>query len=54
MALIRIELFSRCLMRTVPVTAVVPVDNVRYEGEPQRPIGLPVQDPLSVEWHIWQ
>lgn len=41
MALIRIELFSRCLMRTVPVTAVVPVDNVRYEGEPQRPIELP-------------
>ena len=36
MALIRMDLFSRCLMRTVPLTAVVPVDNVRYEGEPER------------------
>lgn len=41
MALIRMDLFSKCLMRTVPVTAVVPVDNVRYEGEPVRPADRP-------------
>lgn len=41
MALIRMELFSQCLMRTVPITAIVPVDNVRYEGEPERPADMP-------------
>lgn len=41
MALIRMDIFSRCLMRTVPVTAIVPVDNVRYEGEPERPVDMP-------------
>ncbi len=41
MALIRIDLFSKSLMRTVPVTAVVPVDNVRYEGDPVRPANKP-------------
>ncbi|MBC5581725.1 acetylesterase [Anaerofilum sp. BX8] len=41
MALLRIELFSKALMRTVPVTAVVPVDNVRYDGDPVRPADKP-------------
>lgn len=41
MALIRMELFSQSLMRTVPVTAIVPVDNVRYAGEPERPADMP-------------
>ena len=41
MALIRMDLFSKCLMRTVPVTAVVPVDNTRYEGDPVRPADRP-------------
>lgn len=41
MAFIRIDLFSKCLMRTVPVTCIVPVDNVRYEGEPMRDPGKP-------------
>lgn len=41
MALIRMDLFSKSLMRTVPVTAVVPVDNTRYEGEPVRPADRP-------------
>ena len=41
MAFIRVDLFSKCLMRTVPVTCIVPVDNVRYEGEPMRDPGKP-------------
>lgn len=41
MALLHIDLFSQALMRTVPVTAVIPVDNVRYEGDPVRPVDLP-------------
>ena len=41
MALLRIDLFSQALMRTVPVTAIIPVDNVRYEGDPVRPADLP-------------
>lgn len=41
MALIRMDLFSQSLMRTVPVTAIVPVDNVRYAGEPERPADMP-------------
>lgn len=31
MALVRIEIFSKALMRTVSVTAVIPVDNVRFD-----------------------
>lgn len=41
MSLIRMDLFSKCLMRAVPVTAVVPVDNTRYEGDPVRPVDRP-------------
>lgn len=41
MAFIRVDMFSKCLMRTVPVTCIVPVDNVRYEGEPVRPADMP-------------
>lgn len=41
MALIHIDLFSKSLMRTVPITAIVPVDNVRYEGGPVRPADQP-------------
>lgn len=41
MAFLRIDLFSKSLMRTVPITAVVPVDNVRYNGEPEREITKP-------------
>lgn len=41
MALIHIDLFSKSLMRTVPITAVIPVDNVRYEGQPVRPADMP-------------
>lgn len=41
MALIHIDLFSKSLMRTVPITAVIPVDNVRYEGDPVRPADKP-------------
>ncbi len=41
MALIRADIFSRSLMRTVPITAVIPVDNVRFAHEKQRPIDLP-------------
>ena len=36
MAFIRMDIFSKMLMRTVPVTCIVPVDNVRYEGEQVR------------------
>lgn len=41
MALIKIDLFSKCLMRTVPVTAIIPVDNVRHENETVRPADKP-------------
>ena len=41
MALIHVDLFSRSLMRTVPFTAVIPVDNVRYDGEPVRQANKP-------------
>lgn len=41
MALIHIDLFSKSLMRVVPITAIVPVDNVRYDGDPVRPADSP-------------
>jgi putative tributyrin esterase len=41
MALLRIDLFSQCLMRTVPITAIVPVDKARYPEDPVRPEGMP-------------
>lgn len=41
MALLHIDIFSKCLMRVVPVTAIVPVDNVRYDTETVRPVDKP-------------
>ena len=41
MAFIRVDMFSKCLMRTVPITCIVPVDNVRYEGQPERQADKP-------------
>lgn len=33
MALLHIDFFSRCLMRTVPVTAIIPADAARFDEE---------------------
>lgn len=41
MALVRVELFSRALMRTVPITAIVPTDKARFETDPVRPKDKP-------------
>lgn len=41
MAIIQMTMFSKCLLRTVPVTCIVPFDNVRFEGDPMRPEGKP-------------
>ncbi len=39
MALLKVDLFSRSLMRTVPVTVILPVDNIHDPAQELPPIG---------------
>lgn len=41
MALIFMNLYSRCLQRSVPITALIPIDSARLEEEPLSPIDKP-------------
>ena len=36
MAFIQVNLLSRCLMRTVPVNVILPVDKLTFPGQPER------------------
>jgi len=36
MALLKIDYFSKCLMRTITINAIVPVDKIMFSGMPKR------------------